>query len=574
MTPTTDSRFDYIIVGGGSAGCVLANRLSARATNRVLLIEAGPDVRDGETPEQILDSFAAHAFLDQRWLWNDLLASTAPDTGNAAADGAPRLRRYEQARVLGGGASINGQLANRGSPADYDGWEQRGADGWRWETVLPYFRKLERDLDFSGPLHGDSGPMPIRRIFPHLWAEHAKAMAAGFEALGFKYVADQNGAFEDGYHPFTINNILDRRVTAAVAYLGPGVRLRPNLTILTDTAVTELLFDGSRCTGVRTAGAGGERTFDATEVILSSGAIHTPAQLLRAGIGPAADLTALGIPVRKDAPGVGRGLTDHPAIAIGAFVKPHARLNGRTRRHLLIGLRFSSGHQDAPQGDMAVSVSTKAAWHAVGEQIASVTMWVNKTFGDAGTVRLRSRDWRDMPRVDFRLLQDRRDLERLMAAFRRLAGLFDVPAVQSAVSDPFPAAFSDKVRQVGVINRKNAILTAILAKVLDGPEFLRRFLMKKLIIEGPSLAELLADEAKLERFVRGAAFGVWHACGTCRMGRADDPRAVTDATGRVHGIAGLRVVDASLFPVIPSANIHLTVLMTAEKIADAILAGQ
>ncbi|MEO8136695.1 MAG: GMC family oxidoreductase, partial [Betaproteobacteria bacterium] len=218
-------------------------------------------------------------------------------------------------------------------------------------------------------------------------------------------------------------------------------------------------------------------------------------------------------------------------------------------------------------------VSTKAAWHAVGEQVASVTMWVNKSFSRAGQVRLRSRNWQDMPVVDFRLLQDRRDLERLMTSFRRLAALFDVPEVREAVSDPFPAAFSDKVRQVGAINRKNAILTGMLAKLLDGPAFVRRFLLRSLIIEGPSLSELLADDVKLESFVRDAAFGVWHACSTCKMGKPDDPQSVTDASGKVNGISGLRVVDASLIPVIPSANIHLTVLMTAEKIADAILAA-
>lgn len=563
--------YDYIIVGGGASGCVLANRLSSRASNRVLLIEAGPDVRDGQAPEQILDSFAAHAFLDSRWLWNDLLVSTAADADSSVEKLKPSLKKYEQARVMGGGGSINGQLANRGAPADYDDWERLGATGWSWQTVLPYFRKLERDLDFEGPLHGSCGPIPIRRIFPDLWAEHALAMAEGFRSLGFKYLPDQNGEFEDGYHPFTINNILDRRVTPAIAYLGPGTRLRANLEILAETTVTELLFDGPRCSGVKTIANGNFREHRAREIILAAGAIHTPAHLLRAGIGPSDQLLSLGIPVRRNVPGVGRGLTDHPAIAIGAFVKPHARLNGRTRRHLLVGLRFSSGHPDAPPGDMAVSVSTKAAWHAVGSQIASVTMWVNKTFSDQGDIRLRSREWQTMPEVNFRLLHDQRDLERLMGAFRRLSAIFEVPAVQAAVSDPFPAAFGDKVRQVSIINRKNAALTSILAKLLDGPDVLRRLLLRKLVAPGPSLHELLADDRELEAFVRGAAFGVWHSCGTCRMGRKDDPRAVTDSSGKVRGVDGLRVVDASLFPSIPRANIHLSVLMCAEKLADEML---
>ena len=132
----------------------------------------------------------------------------------------PREVRYEQARVLGGGSSINGQLANRGLPADYDDWETRGATGWRWETVLPFFRKIERDIDFDGPLHGSSGYIPVRRVFPNNWSDHAKAVAEACELAGFKYVADQNGEFEDGYYPLAISNLYDRRVSAAIGYLG------------------------------------------------------------------------------------------------------------------------------------------------------------------------------------------------------------------------------------------------------------------------------------------------------------------------------------------------------------------
>jgi 5-(hydroxymethyl)furfural/furfural oxidase len=206
--------YDTIIVGGGSAGSVLANRLSARSGQTVLLCEAGQDITEDNVPPEIADSYPGIAYFDPRFHWTELKVRTQPVSHNDPTN-LPPLRKYEQARVLGGGSSINGQLANRGAPTDYDEWESRGAAGWGWDDVLPYFRKVEHDLDYDGPLHGKGGPMAIRRIPREHWCPHAVATAAAFEHAGSKYLPDQNGVFEDGYFPITISNQEERRVSAA-----------------------------------------------------------------------------------------------------------------------------------------------------------------------------------------------------------------------------------------------------------------------------------------------------------------------------------------------------------------------
>jgi 5-(hydroxymethyl)furfural/furfural oxidase len=566
--------YDFIIVGGGSAGSVLANRLSARSANRVLLLEAGQDTPPDNVPKEISDTYPGTAYFDPRFHWTDLKVHTQVVSHNNPHAERPPLRKYEQARVLGGGSSINGQMANRGAPTDYEEWERRGAAGWSWDKVLPYFKKVERDLDFADEWHGKDGQIPVRRVPMEAWNPHAKAAAEAFKLAGFKYLPDQNGQFTDGYFPITISNAEEKRVSAALGYLGTATRARSNLTISTNTQVKSLVFEGTRCVGVVAMVQGQEQEFRANEVILSCGAIHSPAHLLRAGIGPVGQLREMGIPVLQALEGVGQRLMDHPSISLSSFIRRGARMRDAdpSRRHILVGLRYSSKIEGAPPGDMFVAVASKSAWHAVGVQIASMLAFVNKTYSETGQVRLASADWRAEPVVEFNLLSDRRDLDRLMACFKMLAAMQLSPPLAKVTSDPFPASYSDKVRQIGVVNAKNRWLTRAIAAALDGPAALRAWLIDRYVVEGYTFQQVMQDDEALEAFIRKATIGVWHASCSCRMGQPDDPMAVVDTSGRVRGIGGLRVVDASIFPVVPCANTNFPVLMTAEKMAETILA--
>ncbi len=560
--------FDYIIVGGGSAGCVLAHRLSVAPGARVLLIEAGRDTPPDRVEPAILDSYPRIAYFNPKNIWADLRVSFAPASNDYRTE-TPR-RRYEQARLMGGGSSLNDMHANRGVPEDYAEWVERGARGWSWEEVLPYYRRQERDMDFDGPLHGKTGPIPVRRIFPDVWPGFTKAVADAFGASGQASILDQNASFEDGYFPIAISNLYDRRVSTAIGYLDNTTRRRDNLRIVPNTVVEGLITEGNRVVGVRAIRDGVTQEYRAREVIVSVGAIHSPAILLRAGIGPGDHLSSLGIPVVADRRGVGQNLSDHPTMSVSALIAPHARLPRTLRRHVLLALRYSSGVADCAGADMYITVAAKSGWHPVGERIGSLVISLNKPYA-TGDVRLHTPHASDEPEVRFNMLSDHRDLERLRRGFRYTAGLFQHPSLREACLDVFPSSYSERVRDWGRVSKRNLILTSVLARLLDGPAPLRQALVRKLISEGPTLQQLLGDELLLDDFLRANVHGVWHASGTCRMGSPDDADAVVSPEGKVYGVEGLRVVDASVMPCVPRANTNFPTIMVAEKMSDAIL---
>jgi choline dehydrogenase len=495
---------DVVVVGGGTAGCVIAARLSEDSARSVLLVEAGPDFGPrASMPADLLDGRAI--CFNPAYAWG---YASEPDRHGRSI---PLWR----GRLVGGGSAVNAGVALRGSPFDYDGWAAAGNPGWSFAEVLPVFRALERDLDFADEWHGASGPVPVRRPPEAEQTPLQRAFTLAAIARGHALVPDHNRPGAVGVGATPMNVLEGTRMSAALTHLGPA-RARPNLEIRPDSIVDRVAVRRGRAEGVLLAG--GER-LDAGLVVLAGGAYGSPAVLLRSGVGPAAALRALGVPVVADLGGVGEALADHPRLSVELPVC--GPVDAGPRYGALLTMRSSlappGGGHDLHVFAAGPDASDRSPSGASCELVVSVVAPRAR-----GRLTLRSADPAAAPRIETGHLRHADDVRR---------------AVE------------------GIVEARRLSREAPLAALLVGPEL------------APGAAISDRDEAALAARLRAQVRTYHHPAGTCRMGPDPGRGAVVDAQGRVHGVAGLVVGDAAILPDVPAANTNLPVTMVAERIA-------
>ncbi len=527
--------FDYIVVGAGSSGCVVAARLSEDPGSSVLLLEAGG--RDDHLYLKMPLAFLK-AMPDPRFNWTYW---TEPEPH---LDG--RRMPLPRGKVIGGSGSINGMFAMRGHPKDYDQWAQMGASGWSFADVLPYFKKSEDSWRGDGPYHGTGGPVAVRPIdSPHLLHDEMMATA---EAAGFSVSDDLAGDCPEGFArgEQTVDK-RGRRVSAATAYLKPAMG-RQNLEVRSGVLVRKLVFEGQRCVGVEIDQGGEPKVVRARrEVIVSGGAYNSPHLLMLSGVGPAAHLKDHGIAVVHDSPGVGRNLQEHPTASLEWFAKePVTFLNQLRWDRILLG---TARWALTGKGTMATQVNSCNVVIRTAEHLERPDLQIM-----VNPIRFDAMPW--FPGI--RAAQEHVFWAGLVQLHPESRGWVELKS-----ADP---------REVA------AVTLNVLAEEADREQMRRAVRTARRIYNTPPMGDLLASEKspgaevqsdeELDAYIRASCYVAQHPTSTCAMGMGE--RSVVDPELRVIGVDGLRVVDASVMPTVPGGNTNLPCIMIGEKAADLI----